>query len=149
MCECAYLDAAEASKVPGVSPSAAGILYGPPAELPAEPTLVLFWLTPSQTMIYNAAAGTASWTQDNPVINGRPACAALPNALNSGNPTASFGCMGMRTFTENRRRPPPRRRPRQPRRGLHRRPRTHRRRQPDHEDLLRRQKAALNAVPTA
>jgi uncharacterized protein (DUF169 family) len=100
MCECAYLDPAEASKVPAVAPSAGGILYGPLAELPTAPRLVLFWLTPRQAMLYNEAAGSASWTQDNPLTNGRPACAALPNALSSGNPTLSWGCMGMRTFTE-------------------------------------------------
>lgn len=100
MCECGYLDPAEADKVPGVQPSAAGILYGPLAELPTAPRLVVFWLTPRQAMLYNEAAGTASWTQGNPLTNGRPACAALPNALASGSPTMSLGCMGMRTFTE-------------------------------------------------
>ena len=82
-------------------PSAAGILYGPLASLPATPpTVVLFWLTPRQAMLYNEAAGTASWTQDPIVSTGRPACAALPSALSSGTPTLSWGCTGMRTFTE-------------------------------------------------
>lgn len=100
MCDCAYLDADEADKIPGVQPSAEGILYGPLAELPSVPGLVLFWLTPRQAMIFNEAVGTASWAQDSIVSTGRPACAALPSALSSGTPTISWGCMGMRTFTE-------------------------------------------------
>jgi uncharacterized protein (DUF169 family) len=96
---CGYLDPAEAAKIPSVQPSAAGILYGPLTDLPADPSLVLLWLTPRQAMLYHEAAGTAAWTSDNPLTNGRPACAALPTALSSGNPTMSWGCMGMRTFT--------------------------------------------------
>ena len=50
-------------------------------------------------MLNHEAAGTAAWTSDNPLTNGRPACAALPTALSSDSPTMSWGCMGMRTFT--------------------------------------------------
>jgi uncharacterized protein (DUF169 family) len=96
---CGYLDPAEAAKIPTVQPSAAGILYGPLADIPADPGLVLLWLTPRQAMLYNEAAGTAAWTSDGPLVNGRPACAALPAALSSGSPVMSWGCMGMRTFT--------------------------------------------------
>jgi len=66
---------------------------------PADPSLVLLWLTPRQAMLYNEAAGTAAWTSDGPLVSGRPACAALPAALSSGSPAMSWGCMGMRTFT--------------------------------------------------
>lgn len=100
MCECSYLSPDEGDKVPGVQPSAAGILYGPLADLPDEPQVVLFWLTPRQAMLYNEAAGTASWTQGSILSTGRPACAALPSALSTGAPVVSWGCVGMRTFTE-------------------------------------------------
>ena len=100
MCDCSYLDAAEGEKIPGVPQSAAGILYGPVADLPDTPDLLLVWLTPRQAMLYNEAAGTASWTTGSILSTGRPACAALPAALASDNPTISWGCIGMRTFTE-------------------------------------------------
>jgi uncharacterized protein (DUF169 family) len=100
MCECSYLSPEEGDKIPGVQPSAAGILYGPLAELPVTPTVVLLWLTPSQAMLYNEATGTANWAQGSILSNGRPACAALPQAISSGTPTIAWGCMGMRTFTE-------------------------------------------------
>jgi uncharacterized protein (DUF169 family) len=100
MCECSYLAAEEGSKIPAVKHAAAGIMYGPLADIPGPPELVLFWLTPRQAMLYNEAAGAASWTSDPIVSSGRPACAALPSALTTGDPVISWGCMGMRTFTE-------------------------------------------------
>jgi uncharacterized protein (DUF169 family) len=100
MCDCTYLSAEEGEKIPGVQHSAAGVLYGPLADLPATPDLLLVWLTPRQAMLYNEAVGTASWTTGSILSTGRPACAALPAALSSGNPTISWGCTGMRTFTE-------------------------------------------------
>ena len=100
MCGSGYFGAAEADKVPTMQPSAAGILYGPLADLPVSPTVVLFWLTPGQAMIYNEAAGSASWAAGPPLLTGRPACAALPAALAQNRPALSFGCSGMRTFTE-------------------------------------------------
>ncbi|WP_216207083.1 DUF169 domain-containing protein [Amycolatopsis aidingensis] len=100
MCDCSYLKAEEGDKIPSIQPSTAGILYGPLADLPTAPTLVLFWLAPRQAMLYNEAAGTANWTHTSILSSGRPACAALPSALSSDAPAISWGCMGMRTFTE-------------------------------------------------
>lgn len=97
---CGYFGADEAAKVPTVQPSTAGILYGPLADLPLSPSLVLFWLTPRQAMLYNEAAGTASWATGSPLTTGRPACAALPTALAHDSATMSLGCAGMRTFTD-------------------------------------------------
>jgi uncharacterized protein (DUF169 family) len=100
MCECAYLDAQEADKVPSMGTASAGIVYGPLAEHPLTPDLVLLWLSPKQAMLYNEAAGSASWAAPAAAITGRPACAALPLAAVNGTPTMSLGCIGMRTFTE-------------------------------------------------
>jgi uncharacterized protein (DUF169 family) len=100
MCECTYLAADEGDKIPAVKHAAAGILYGPLADMPVPPQLVLFWLTPRQAMLYNEAAGAASWARNSMVTSGRPACAAIPSALSGGDPVVSWGCMGMRTFTE-------------------------------------------------
>lgn len=99
MCECAYLDQAEAAKIPAVTPAAAGVIYGPLASLPVQPDVILFWLTPSQSMLYNEATGTAKWTAGAMPVTGRPACAAIPTARANGGPSLSLGCAGMRTFT--------------------------------------------------
>ena len=52
-------------------------------------------------MIWNEASGEAQWQCDNPApVFGRPACAALPAGISRNRPVISFGCIGMRTFTE-------------------------------------------------
>lgn len=101
MCECDYVDPAEASHIPTNPGKYTGIVYGPLAEHPTAPTVVLLWLTPRQAMLCNEAGGAAKWSATTlPRTTGRPACAALPLSVNSGTPVMSFGCTGMRTFTE-------------------------------------------------
>ncbi|WP_203907381.1 DUF169 domain-containing protein [Rhizocola hellebori] len=100
MCECSYLDPIEADKVPSMAGPSNGIVYGPLAQHPLPPDLVLMWLSPKQAMLFNEAAGTASWAAGSTAVTGRPACAALPLASADAVPTMSFGCTGMRTFTE-------------------------------------------------
>jgi uncharacterized protein (DUF169 family) len=101
MCSLGYIGDNEPSKIPTVKKKSVGIVYGPLAEFPVEPDLILAWLTPSQAMIYNESAGTVQWTASLPQgVFGRPACGALPVALANSQPTLSMGCMGMRTFTQ-------------------------------------------------
>lgn len=100
MCDCAYIDPAEASSIPTVPGQHSGIVYGPLAGHPTTPTVVLVWAAPRQAMLANEAVGTANWSHAAPHATGRPACAALPLAVSTGTPVTSFGCAGMRTFTE-------------------------------------------------
>lgn len=100
MCGCGYVVEAEAAKIPGVSKKKSGIVYGPLGAFPLEPDLVLVWVTPRQAMLFGEAAGTSRWTDSGTAVYGRPACAALALAAESSRPATSFGCMGMRTYTE-------------------------------------------------
>ncbi|MGI8447427.1 MAG: DUF169 domain-containing protein [Streptosporangiaceae bacterium] len=100
MCDCHYLSPDEPAQIPSVREQHAGIVYGPLAEATATPDVVLLWADPRQAMLCNEAMGTASWTAGGPSITGRPGCAALPIAMNTGSSAMSFGCAGMRTFTE-------------------------------------------------
>jgi uncharacterized protein (DUF169 family) len=100
MCDAQYLEMAEAEKIPSVGSNAAGIVYGPLGDVPGEPDLVLLWLTPGQAMIFNEAAGTASWTEAPMEVSGRPGCTALALAAKNDQPRLSLGCAGMRVFTE-------------------------------------------------
>jgi uncharacterized protein (DUF169 family) len=95
-----YLAPEEAAQIPTVPKRSAGILYGPLADFPIPPDLVLLWLTPRQAMLVDEAVGAANWTDTPMTVTGRPACGALPRALQSGKAAMTFGCMGMRTFTE-------------------------------------------------
>lgn len=101
MCETGYISPQEPARIPTTGKKAAGIVYGPLKDFPLEPDLVLVWLTPRQGMLYNEAVGNCRWTTTTPAaVWGRPACAALPLALQSSQSTFSLGCTGMRTFTE-------------------------------------------------
>ncbi|MBV8819166.1 MAG: DUF169 domain-containing protein [Acidobacteriaceae bacterium] len=96
-----YIAADEPPNIPTVKKQSGGIVYGPLKDFPFEPDVVLCWLTPRQAMLYNEAVGQAHWTEHAPSTPlGRPACAALPTALNSAQPQLSMGCTGMRTFTD-------------------------------------------------
>ena len=101
MCDCGYIANDEPAHIPVVQSKPKGIVYGPLDAFPLRPDAVVCWLSPMQAMIWNEAGGEARWDRDVPVpVTGRPACAALPAGINQNRPVLSFGCMGMRTFTE-------------------------------------------------
>jgi uncharacterized protein (DUF169 family) len=100
MCDQNYLSPDEAAKIPTVQRESAGILYGPLAQFPIPPDLVLLWLTPAQAMIFSEAAGSADWTGPMMEVTGRPGCTALALADQKQDLRLSLGCIGMRTFTK-------------------------------------------------
>ena len=101
MGSCGYIDKGEPPLIPTFPQGHAGILYGPLAQFPGDPEVVLMWLAPSQAMLYAEAAGVVRWTGRAPAATfGRPACAALAAALSGDDVALSLGCIGMRTFTE-------------------------------------------------
>lgn len=95
-----YLSPEEPANIPTVARDSAGIVYGPLREFPTEPDVVLMWLSPAQAMLFGEAGGNVAWSDSSTSVHGRPACAALPLALNSLSPELSLGCIGMRTYTE-------------------------------------------------
>jgi uncharacterized protein (DUF169 family) len=98
MTECGYVHKDEASRIPTNRRKAKGIVYGPLERFPGTPDAVLVWLTPSQAMIWSEAADGA-WDTAPSTVFGRPACAAIPAAMDADAPRLSLGCTGMRTFT--------------------------------------------------
>jgi uncharacterized protein (DUF169 family) len=101
MVEEGYLGRDEAAQIPALPTQRPGAVYGPLRDFPIEPDFVLMWLSPKQAMLAAEATGSSHWTVAEPSrMLGRPACAALPVSQSRGAVTLSFGCMGMRTFTE-------------------------------------------------
>ena len=100
MCTSGYIAPEEIEKLPSLSRPKAGIVYGPLSRFTSAPDLILMWLLPSQAMVFNEATDAVNWTLPAGTVFGRPACSALPTALDSDAATLSMGCMGMRTFTE-------------------------------------------------
>lgn len=100
MDDVSYLDAAEASSIPRL-PEHAAWHYAPLAELDSPPDLVVLWLKAQQMMLVYEALGGAHWKHRKKLqVTGRPACGALALAYQSRQPVVSFGCAGMRIFTE-------------------------------------------------
>ncbi|MHB1950327.1 MAG: DUF169 domain-containing protein [Acidiferrobacteraceae bacterium] len=99
MVDVSYLDPDEVSLIPRL-PEHAAWRYAALADMESAPDLVVLWLKPGQMMLINEALGGAHWKYPKGIrITGRPACAALACAYESGEPVMSFGCTGMRTFT--------------------------------------------------
>ena len=73
-------------------------LYAPLAKAPFEPDLVLVRGTVKQLMLLAEAAQAAGVAGTSPTM-GRPTCAILPQALQSDQVHASFGCIGNRVYT--------------------------------------------------
>jgi uncharacterized protein (DUF169 family) len=94
-----YLQPGEATALPSVRTGPAAIAYGPLDRFPLEPQVVLVTSTPEQAMLLAEAAGVVDLNGPTLRLHGRPACAAIPRALESARLEVSLGCAGMRTFT--------------------------------------------------
>ena len=73
-------------------------VYAPLAASPVPPDVVLVRGNARQLMLLAEAAQAAGVAGSGPTL-GRPTCAVLPDAINSGRTSASFGCVGNRVYT--------------------------------------------------
>lgn len=73
-------------------------VYAPLAAAPLPPDVVLVRGNAHQLMLLAEAAQAADAAGAGPMM-GRPTCAVLPEAINSGQTAASFGCVGNRVYT--------------------------------------------------
>jgi uncharacterized protein (DUF169 family) len=75
--------------------------YTPLSAASVTPELVLLWIDGRQVMLLQEAMGSAHWKSGKGLrTTGRPACGALALAYHHAEAVLSFGCAGMRTFTE-------------------------------------------------
>jgi uncharacterized protein (DUF169 family) len=74
--------------------------YAPLGEATFTPDVVVFRGNARQLMLVSEAARSAGiFGAGDGSILGRPACAMLPQAANTGAAVASFGCIGNRVYT--------------------------------------------------
>lgn len=101
MVELGYFSMDEVPHLPSIQKPPQGILYGPLAELPVAPDVVLMIVSPYQAMLLAEAGGSAT-LGDAPGLGamGRPACSAIPQAFGRDITTMSLGCIGARTYVE-------------------------------------------------
>jgi uncharacterized protein (DUF169 family) len=73
-------------------------VYAPLADSPLPPDVVLLFVNANQTLILSEA--TQQVESQNPPAMGRPACAIVPQVMNSGRAALSLGCCGARAYLD-------------------------------------------------
>lgn len=74
------------------------VVYSPLAETPLPPDVVILFINANQTLILSEA--TQQVENQNPPAMGRPACAVVPQVMNTGRPALSLGCCGARAYLD-------------------------------------------------
>lgn len=74
------------------------VVYGPLAQSPLPPDVVLLFGDASQALIISEAVQQVE--HRNPPVLGRPACAVIPQVANTGLAALSLGCCGARAYLD-------------------------------------------------
>ncbi|HLH36973.1 MAG TPA: DUF169 domain-containing protein [Alloacidobacterium sp.] len=74
------------------------VIYAPLAVTPLSPDVVLLFVNAGQMLILSEAAQQVE-NQNAPAM-GRPACAVVPQVMNTGRAALSLGCCGARTYLD-------------------------------------------------
>ena len=98
MVNLSYLKMEEVPQIPTRSTPLQVAVYAPLGAAPLPPDVVLVRGTARQLMLLSEAAHAAG-VAGSAATMGRPTCAVLPQAINSGRTAASFGCAGNRVYT--------------------------------------------------
>lgn len=93
-----YVREEEVAAIPVHRRSAKHALYGPLADFPAEPDVVLLFADARQGLVLSEAVARVDGGV--PPAMGRPACAAVPQAINHGLAAMSLGCCGARAYLD-------------------------------------------------
>jgi uncharacterized protein (DUF169 family) len=84
--------------IPVLKQKARVIVYGPLADVPLAPDVVLLFATADQSLILSEASQQLEGGL--PPAMGRPACAIVPQAFNTGRTALSLGCCGARAYLD-------------------------------------------------
>ena len=93
-----YVREDEVAAIPVARRETRYVLYGPLADIPTEPDVVLLFADSRQGLVLSEALARVDGGV--PPAMGRPACAAVPQALNHGVATMSLGCCGARAYLD-------------------------------------------------
>jgi len=93
-----YVREEEVAAIPVVRRQARHVVYGPLADFPLDPAVVLLFADARQGLILSEAAARVD--KDVPPAMGRPACAVVPQVLNQGYAAMSLGCCGARAYLD-------------------------------------------------
>lgn len=93
-----YVTAEDVAALPVLAAKPQHVVYGPLAETPCDPDVVLLFVRADQTLILSEASQQLE--NGLPPAMGRPACAVIPQAKNSGRSALSLGCCGARAYLD-------------------------------------------------
>ena len=93
-----YVHEEEVAAIPVLQREAKHALYGPLADFPADPEVVLLFTHARQGLVLSEAVERVDG-HPAPAM-GRPACAVIPQVLNSGHAAMSLGCCGARAYLD-------------------------------------------------
>ena len=94
-----YVRSEDLAAIPVLPVQPKYVVYGPLSETTLKPDVVLLFVKADQTLILSEATQQVegSWA---PAL-GRPACAIVPQAKNSGRTALSLGCCGARAYVDS------------------------------------------------
>lgn len=84
--------------IPVLQRPAKVVVYGPLASIPVPPDVVMLFVKADQALILSEASQQLE--NGLPPALGRPACAVVPQAFNSGCTALSLGCCGARAYLD-------------------------------------------------
>jgi uncharacterized protein (DUF169 family) len=93
-----YVRDEDVAMIPVLASKPKHVVYGPLAEVPVDPDVVLLFVRADQTLILSEASQQLEG--GTPPAMGRPACAIVPQAINSGRSALSLGCCGARAYLD-------------------------------------------------
>ncbi len=93
-----YVRAEDIAQIPVLAVRPHYVVYGPLASIPVTPDVVLLFVQSNQTLILSEAAQQIEGGV--PPAMGRPACAIIPQAKNTGRAALSLGCCGARAYLD-------------------------------------------------
>ena len=93
-----YVREEEVAAIPVLGREAKHAVYGPLGEFPLDPEVVLLFTDARQSLVLSEAVARVDGGVA-PAM-GRPACAAVPHAVNGGSAAMSLGCCGARAYLD-------------------------------------------------
>jgi uncharacterized protein (DUF169 family) len=93
-----YVRDEDVAMIPVLASKPRHVVYGPLAQIPVDPDVVLLFVRADQTLILSEASQQLEGGM--PPAMGRPACAIVPQVMNSGRSALSLGCCGARAYLD-------------------------------------------------
>jgi uncharacterized protein (DUF169 family) len=93
-----YVRPEDLESIPVLQSQPAYVIYAPLASSSLHPDVVLLFVNPGQILILSEA--TQQVENQNAPAMGRPACAVVPQVMNTGRAALSLGCCGARAYLD-------------------------------------------------